>query len=115
MEHHDDKLREMMKMAKVEMPFADFEERLMSRIEKVEREKAAVAKTRKYALLCFVLGTLFGMGFNYLLADFVKTSVSASEAVKSNLLLFSQLVYVLLIVLFSDKIWRLMKLRKFTK
>lgn len=55
MEHHDDKLREMMKMAKVEMPFADFEERLMSRIEKVEREKAAVAKTRKYALLCFAL------------------------------------------------------------
>lgn len=115
MELKDDKLKDLMKMGKVELPFADFEEKMMRRIEKAEQERLAIDKSRKYALLFFLLGTLFGMAGNYLLADFVIASESLSESLKNNVALFSQLIYVVLIVLFSDKMLRLMRLRRLTK
>ena len=115
MEYKEDKLKEIMGMAKVEMPFGDFEDKLMMRIEQAEQEKVSLKKTKRYALVFFVFGTLFGMGLNYLLADFVQTSVEASKIFKNNILLLSQMIYVVLIVLFSDKMLRLIKLRKLTK
>lgn len=112
MELKDDKLKDLMKISKVELPFADFEEKMMRRIEKVEQEKRVIDKSRKYALLFFLLGTLFGMAANYLLTYFIIANELLSESLKNNVTLFSQLMYVVLIVLFSDKMLRLMRLTK---
>lgn len=111
MEHKDDKLRDMMQMAKIELPFDDFENAVMMRIEKLEHEKSAVAKTKRYALIFFASGTLFGLGLNYLLTDLLY-SISLNTAMKNTLLLISQIIYVLLIVLFCDKALKLFKMRR---
>lgn len=99
-----------MKMAKVNMPFDDFEDRMMAKIEKLEHEKTAIAKTRKYALISFLFGTLFGVGLNYIIADFV-AATHMSTTLKSTLLSLSQIVYVILLIVFSDKVWKLMKVK----
>jgi uncharacterized protein YacL len=111
MEHKHDKLKDIMRMAKVEVPFDDFEDAVMMRIEKVEQEKSAVAKTKKYALLFFTLGTLFGLGLNYLLTDLL-SSIILNPALKNTLLLLSQILYVFLIVLFCDKVLKLISARR---
>lgn len=111
MEHRSDELRNIMKMAKIEMPFSDFEERLMLDIEKIEINKKSLSKTKAYALIFFIAGIVFGFGLNYLLTDLM-SSAGLSTAVKNVLLLLSQIMYVLLIVLFSDKIYALVRLMK---
>lgn len=111
MEHKDDQFKDMMKMSKVEIPFGDFEDRLMADIRKTELTRQSVMKTKKHALIFFIGGTIFGFGLNYLLTDMLATA-NISATMKSSLLMLSQLVYVLLIVLFSDKIHSLVKVSK---
>ncbi|MCU4176071.1 hypothetical protein [Carboxylicivirga sp. N1Y90] len=57
----DDKLRRMMEQSKVEMPFSDFESRLMSRIASESSWKKSVGKNMRLSWLFFTIGSLFGI------------------------------------------------------
>lgn len=111
MEHKDEKLTQLMKMARRDMPFEDFEDRVMARIDKVEQDKAALVNYRRYSLLFFVLGTIFGLGLNYLLAETIDL-LDIPQGGKKMLELATQLAYVVLIVLLTDKIIHLLNISK---
>ncbi|WDF70069.1 hypothetical protein PQ465_06740 [Sphingobacterium oryzagri] len=111
MEHKDERLNELMKLAKRDLPFDDFEDRVMANIEKIAEERETLYNYKRYSLLFFILGTLFGLALNYLLAESIEF-LQVSEGFRRMLELGTQLVYVLLIVLFSDRLLRLLKSAK---
>ncbi len=111
MEEKHDHLKEIMKMAKLEMPFQDFDAKLLARIEKIEEKKRSISKTRKYALISFIFGALFGMGFNYLVSEQISSRI-VDVGMKNNFMLISQFIYVVLFVILSDKILKLRQMRK---
>ena len=111
MEENKDKFKEIMSMAKVELPFEDFDSKVMAEIHKIEADKQSISKTRKYALLSFFFGALFGLGMNYLFMELISTKI-ADATVKNYLMILSQMIYVILFALLIDKI---LKLRRFKK
>lgn len=111
MEENKDNFREFMKMAKLEMPFDDFDAKVMAKIEKIEAEQESISKSRKYALIFFAAGTFFGICLNYLVTELIFPKI-ADHQLRNYLGLFSQMAYVVLIVLFSDKILKLKRLLK---
>lgn len=108
---HKDELYSLLKSSKLEMPFADFEEQAMNNILNYERSKEEMTKSKKMAILFFLIGTVFGMMLNYVGSLFV-ASYGLSENLQDKLSFFSQLVYVILILLFSDKLWKFFKISK---
>ena len=106
MEENRDGIKEIMKMAKLEMPFDDFDAKVMADIEKIEAEKESISKSRKYALIFFAAGTFFGICLNYLVTELIFPKIIDIQ-LRNYLGLFSQIIYVILIVLFSDKILKL--------
>ncbi|MDM1049819.1 MULTISPECIES: hypothetical protein [Sphingobacterium] len=106
MEAKEEQIKEWMKSSTVKLPFQDFEDSVMNKIAEAEEQRARMDSSRKYALIFFAIGSLFGMASNYLIADFVEKS-KLDVQLKSNIQLVSMLVYVVLILLFSDKIWKL--------
>ena len=106
MEAKEEQIKEWMKSSTVKLPFQDFEDSVMNKIAEAEEQKARMDSSRKYALIFFAIGSLFGMASNYLIADFVEKS-NLDVQLKSNIQLVSMLVYVVLILLFSDKLWKL--------
>lgn len=111
MEFKDDKLKEILKNSALEMPFSDFESNMMAKIQYYELNKAKAEKSRFFAVLCFLIGTVFGTILNFIISRNLEW-ISSSVAVQDGFYLISQIVYVILIVLFSDKLWKLVKLRK---
>jgi hypothetical protein len=57
----DDKLKQLIGESKLEMPFSDFEDRLMSRINSEVSNEKAITKNIRLSWLFFGLGTLFGI------------------------------------------------------
>ncbi len=57
----DDKLKQLIGESKLEMPFSDFEDRLMSRINIEVSNEKAITKNIRLSWLFFGLGTLFGV------------------------------------------------------
>ena len=57
----DDKLKQLIGESKLEMPFSDFEDRLMSRINIEVSNEKAITKNIRLSWLFFGLGTLFGI------------------------------------------------------
>lgn len=110
MEEKKDRMKEFMQLAKLEMPFDDFDSKVMARIEKIEADKASISKSKKYALIFFAAGTFFGICINYLFSEFILPKV-ADVNIKNYLSIFSQMLYVILVVLLSDKILKLKRMR----
>ena len=69
----DKKLHRLMSESFVEIPFADFEDRLMVRIRKEAREKRSMLHNMRLSWLFFTIGALFGIGATVLL-PFIKHS-----------------------------------------
>jgi len=111
MEFEDDKLKRILKDSRLEMPFSDFETNMMERIRLYEKEKANAAKSHYYAILTFLLGTVLGTILNYMLTRNLDW-ISSSTVIQDKIYLVSQVIYVLLIVLFSDRIWKLIQYKK---
>ncbi len=57
----DDKLKRLIGESKLEMPFSDFEARLMSRINNEVSSEKVITKNIRLSWLFFSLGTLFGI------------------------------------------------------
>lgn len=111
MEHRDAQLQKLMNMSKMEMPFDDFEEKVMAQIAELEASRTLALQHKKYALIFFVLGALFGLGLNYML-EMAIDLVEMKSTLRNVLALGCQMFYVILIVVFSDKLWRLRRLLK---
>ncbi|MVZ66739.1 hypothetical protein GQF61_12830 [Sphingobacterium sp. DK4209] len=111
MEPNENQIKDWMKSAMVKVPFEDFDDQVMRKVEQAEAQKLRMQASRKYAMIFFSIGTLFGMATNYLLAEFVAGS-DLSASLKSNVQLASLLFYVVLIILFSDRLWKLRQLQK---
>lgn len=107
----NDKFKELMKLSKVEIPFDDFEENIMSKIALAEKNQAALRKTHRNALIFFVLGTLFGMASNYIFAQYLNGLIVLAPN-QEIIQLISLIIYVPLIVLFSLKLLELLKYHK---
>jgi len=113
MEENKDKFKEIMSMAKLDLPFEDFDSKVMSKIKKIEADKLSISKTRKYALLSFVFGTLFGIGMNYLVTELISSKIT-DTTVKNYFMIISQMIYVILFVILSDKILKLRRIKNNT-
>ncbi|MBL1409202.1 hypothetical protein [Sphingobacterium faecale] len=100
---HNDKLYDLLKNSKLELPFDDFESRMMQQIVDFEKTKVQMHQSKKMALLFFLIGTVFGMLLNYGLG-LALDSYGLPQASLDKISFFSQLIYVILIVLFSDKL-----------
>ncbi|SMD18679.1 hypothetical protein SAMN04488101_12813 [Pedobacter nyackensis] len=86
---------EMMKHSKLVMPFSDFEERTMARINKESLVKRSVAKHKKFAVLFFVIGT----GFGFVLTFFLSLTETNIVGIPSDtLLLICRLIYVFVVL-----------------
>ncbi|WP_156308982.1 hypothetical protein [Sphingobacterium endophyticum] len=111
MEEHKDKLKDFMGLSKMELPFDDFDSQVMARIEKLEAEKASINRTRKYALFSFAFGAIFGIGFTFLITEFLETKIT-DPSLKNYITIFSQMIYVFLFVILSDKVLKLRQMKK---
>ena len=91
----DRSFSEMMKYSKLAMPFSDFEERTMARINKESIVKQSVSKYKKLAVLFFIMGTGFGFVLTYFLS-LPETTVFGISS--DTLLLICRLGYFFLVL-----------------
>jgi hypothetical protein len=100
----DQYFSEMMKQSKLVMPFSDFEEKTMARINMESLVKNPLAKNKKLAVLFFVLGT----GFGFVLTFFLSLENPSIEGIPSEtLLLICRLVYVFVVLSQLNSVSRL--------
>lgn len=69
MESEDKKIKELLSYSKLELPFSDFDNRMMQCIQEFEKKKKAAEKNNFFGHLCFLCGTLFGLAINYILSE----------------------------------------------
>ena len=86
----------MMKNCGLKMPFSDFEENLMSRIEKEKKEGKILSRDRRLSLTFFTLGTLLGLMINFMLERSIYIFPGISK--ETTILLF-QCVFILLFLI----------------
>jgi hypothetical protein len=91
----DQLFSDIMKHSKLAMPFSDFEERTMARINRESFVKSSVAKNKKLAVLFFLMGTGFGFVLTFFLS-LPQTNVAGIPS--QNLLLICRLVYVFVVL-----------------
>lgn len=109
MELHDNKMKELLSYSKLELPFADFEENMMQKIQEYELKKKVAAKNRFFGHICFLLGILFGIAINYFTSAKI-TSFSNSYNFGNYIDLLSMFGYLVLIILFADRSLKLLEM-----
>lgn len=67
-EKEDKLVRELMEKSVREMPFADFEEKLMVQIQQEAKNSHSFLKEIKLSWFFFVIGTLFGLVLNIIVS-----------------------------------------------
>ena len=94
-------LGEMMQHSSMEMPFNDFEEKLMARIDLEKNEQKPVLSTIRIAWLFFCLGLFFGLLITNLTTN-LDQLIAGVPAKK--IALFVQVGVVLILLLQFDKL-----------
>ncbi|NPA36978.1 MAG: hypothetical protein GXO47_09030 [Chlorobi bacterium] len=64
----DDRLKELLGSSRLEMPFPDFEDKVMDRIKEEVREGKAIDKNLRLSWIFFALGTAFGLLLSVILS-----------------------------------------------
>jgi hypothetical protein len=104
MESNDRVFSKMMQKSRLEMPYSDFEDNVMRRIEVESKFQRSISKSTQLSVLFFLLGTGFGLMINI----FLSQSGTAFFGIYSDkIILFSQAAYILLVVTQLEKILRL--------
>ncbi|WP_312187655.1 hypothetical protein [Sphingobacterium sp.] len=112
MDKEQEKFKRVMRMSKIELPFEDFEQRVMQRIVRVEKAKMGALSNKKCAIAFFLLGTICGMILNnYLLAKIQVIDIAADY--KNYIGIFCQLVFAVLICFFCLQLWRLIAIQRY--
>lgn len=102
MRKNNDQVSLLMKMAKTELSSEDFEDRLMDRIDRLELELESAKRSQKYAFIFFIAAAFLGMGVTFLLAETISVT-NLTNNLKETILLLTNLIYVILILVISDK------------
>lgn len=101
----DDKLfSQMMKKSRLEMPFSDFEDKMMLRIERESKLRRSISRDTKLAALFFVVGAGFGMVVSTILAQY---HAPIAGIPSEKVLLYFQIVYVIVVLTQLENIIRL--------
>jgi drug/metabolite transporter (DMT)-like permease len=95
-----------MKKSRLEMPFSDFEDKVMLRIEKEAAHRKVVFKNARLSSFFFLLGTGFGLLLNFFLS---RAGISFMGISSENILLFFQVAFVLAFLLQLEKIILMLK------
>ncbi len=106
MDLNNKQLSQLMRKAKLEMPFSDFEETVMLRINRETARKPVLSRDRKLSIFFFLLGTCFGLIINSLLQRAQYTFLDMPPA--TTILLF-QVVFVLLFLVQLERNLHLME------
>ncbi|MEM9675847.1 MAG: hypothetical protein AAF992_24870 [Bacteroidota bacterium] len=104
--HEDEKFRQMMQKSKLTMPFQDFEDRIMQKIEDSTQAKSAVLKDIRISLLFFILGTGYGIAISLFLPEILSGIVGIP--VEKVLLVF-RVTFVLLVLFLFERLLKLLK------
>ncbi len=99
-----DKFSGLMRKGKLEMPFTDFEDNTMRRIQAELKYKGSIRRNFRVSFIFFVLGTAFGLIGNSILSNADEFIFGLSP--KTVLIVF-QLIFVLAVVTQSENIYRL--------
>ena len=106
MDPDNKQLSQLMRKAKLEMPFSDFEETVMLIINRETGRKQVLSRDRKLSFFFFLLGTGLGLVINSLLQRAQYTFLDMPPA--TTILLF-QLAFVLLFLVQLEKNLHLME------
>ncbi len=93
-------LSELMQQSKLEMPFSDFEETTMHRIEQTMVQEVTVSRDRKLSFVFFVLGTCLGLVLNTILQ---RSEYSFLTLSTGTIVLVFQTGFILLFLIQLDK------------
>ena len=86
-------VRSLMAGSHIEMPFRDFEDNLMQKIQTEQQLRKAGQRERKWASFFFFTGSIVGFTANMFL----------SSGINSSLSLFLQIIFLALFLLMADK------------
>jgi hypothetical protein len=86
--------RELISKSKLEMPFSDFEDNVMTQIERKIVHQQGVAKDIKLSWLFFVVGTTFGLMISWILPRIPQKILGMDP---KNLAICFQIILVVLI------------------
>jgi uncharacterized membrane protein YiaA len=109
MELDDKNLKEILSHSKLKLPFSDFEDRMLQKIQNYELKKKAADKNKFFSYLCFLAGIILGTVINNLISrnlNEIVPNLDLQDKITSAI----QLVYVIMIVLFAVKVWELSKM-----
>ncbi len=101
----DKKLRHLMSESVVEIPFADFEERLMVKVKAEAKQKQSILKNVRLSWVFFTIGSIFGI-FATVLIPMIKQSIWGLELKHLQIPIFLVLAFVI--------IWQFEALIKYT-
>lgn len=85
-------LSQLMPKSGLEIPFADFEDTVMKRIEKIHVESNPIAHDQKWSFIFFILGTCLGLLLNALLQF---TQLGYTIVFADTIILVFQTIFVL--------------------
>ncbi len=104
MQEPKDKFSSLMQKSKLMLPFSDFEDNTMKRIEADLKYKSSIKRSFQISAVFFVLGTGFGLIANSVLSNAQGSIMGLSS---DKLLLAFQLVFVVIVLVQSENIFRL--------
>ncbi|MEJ7693915.1 hypothetical protein [Daejeonella sp.] len=104
MEGTQDKFSSLMRKGKLEMPFADFEDNTMRRIQAELKYKVSIRRNFRISFIFFVLGTGFGLIINSILSNADEFILGLAP---ETVLMAFQLIFVLVVLTQSENIYRL--------
>ena len=64
----DDKLKDLLSNSRLEMPFTDFEDKVMANIKKEVQKEKEIDRSLRLSWLFFALGTTFGLLLSIILS-----------------------------------------------
>ncbi|WP_159638050.1 hypothetical protein [Sphingobacterium composti Ten et al. 2007 non Yoo et al. 2007] len=102
-------MKELLSYSKLELPFADFEDNMLQKIQEDEIKKKAAEKYKFFSHVCFLAGIILGFLINYLMSKNLNELIPNSD-LQEKLNSGIQLFYVVMIVLFANKLWGLSKM-----
>ena len=106
LDHKEKFVQELMAKSERKMPFDDFEDKLMQQIHKEANASRSFIKDIKLSWFFFIVGTIFGLVLNILIAEMNKSIFGIPS---QRLLLIVQVLFVMLLLSQFDRMIGLTK------
>ncbi len=109
LEKEDKLVRELMEKSAAEMPFVDFEEKLMVQIHHAADTSGSFLKNVKLSWFFFVIGTIFGLSLSFVSGE-IKVMVLGIPI--QNMILIAQAIIVIFLISQFDSLIELVRKRE---